>query len=51
MVREQAVNAMLKSDADDKAMYEARGIIKTCDMVLGLPAQINEFHAKMDEGE
>jgi hypothetical protein len=42
---------MLRSDSTEAAMYEARGVVKTCDTILGLLAQIEEFHAKMEEGE
>lgn len=50
-VREQAINLMLKSTSTEAEMYEARGVVKTCDMLLQLQGQIEEFHAKMDEGE
>lgn len=42
---------MLKSTSTEAEMYEARGVVKTCDMLLQLQGQIEEFHAKMDEGE
>jgi hypothetical protein len=41
---------MLNSESE-AAMYEARGVIKTCDMLLQLQGQIEEFHAKMNEGD